>query len=235
MVWSGWGCGLPSRRWGVGLYAPPRAAARGPPVICGLAEGGGLACGTREPAGLCEIFWNFGIFRKKKIAKNSKIFSKKLKKNTKKLKKKGYCRGCRTRACPLWRPPPVRGSLGRGRAGLRRVAPGRGPGPAEGGRGATTPSVIPGSHPQPHPVSRPHLRPPPPPEQQNMWCCADRVSPEGRAKAQGRIRTRLATSVCRLRHDRMQQGPTEPHAGRGTFLLSSGGAGGGVWAVVLAV
>ena len=38
--------------------------------------------------------------------------------------------------------------------------------------------------------------------------------------------TRPATSVCQLRHDRMEQGPTEPHAGRGTFLLSSGGAGG---------
>ena len=41
--------------------------------------------------------------------------------------------------------------------------------------------------------------------------------------------TRLATSVCQLRHDRMEQGPTEPHAGRGTFLLSSGGAGGGYY------
>ena len=40
--------------------------------------------------------------------------------------------------------------------------------------------------------------------------------------------TRLATSVCQLRHDRMEQGPTEPHAGRSTFLLSSGGAGGRV-------
>ena len=39
---------------------------------------------------------------------------------------------------------------------------------------------------------------------------------------------RLATSVCRLRHDRMEQGPTEPHAGRSTFLRSSGGAGGRV-------
>ena len=38
---------------------------------------------------------------------------------------------------------------------------------------------------------------------------------------------RLATSVCQLRHDRMEQGPTEPHAGRSTFLLSFGGAGGG--------
>ena len=28
------------------------------------------------------------------------------------------------------------------------------------------------------------------------------------------------------RHDLMEQGPTEPHAGRSTFLLSSGGAGG---------
>ena len=40
---------------------------------------------------------------------------------------------------------------------------------------------------------------------------------------------RLATSVCQLRHDRMGHGPTEPHAGRGTFLLSSGGAGGGYY------
>ena len=42
------------------------------------------------------------------------------------------------------------------------------------------------------------------------------------------VRTGLATSVCRLRHDQMEQGPTEPHTGRGTFLLSSGGAGGRV-------
>ena len=40
---------------------------------------------------------------------------------------------------------------------------------------------------------------------------------------------RLATSVCQPRHDRMEQGPTEPHAGRSTFLLSSGGAGGGYY------
>ena len=38
----------------------------------------------------------------------------------------------------------------------------------------------------------------------------------------------LATSVRQLRHDQMGQGPTEPHARRGTFLLSSGGAGGRV-------
>ena len=43
--------------------------------------------------------------------------------------------------------------------------------------------------------------------------------------------SRLATSVCRLRRDQMGQGPTEPHAGRGTFLLSSGGAGGGYYRV----
>ena len=43
-----------------------------------------------------------------------------------------------------------------------------------------------------------------------------------------RIPPRPATSVCQLRHDRMGQGPTEPHAGRGTFLLSSGGVGGRV-------
>ena len=40
------------------------------------------------------------------------------------------------------------------------------------------------------------------------------------------ILTRPATSVRQLRHDPMEQGPTEPHAGRSTFLLSSGGAGG---------
>ena len=38
--------------------------------------------------------------------------------------------------------------------------------------------------------------------------------------------TRLTTSICQLRHDQMEQGPTEPHAGCSTFLLSSGGAGG---------
>ena len=42
--------------------------------------------------------------------------------------------------------------------------------------------------------------------------------------------TRLAASVC-LRHGQMEQGPTEPHAGRSTFLLSSGGAGGGYYCV----
>ena len=40
---------------------------------------------------------------------------------------------------------------------------------------------------------------------------------------------RLATSVCQLRHDQMEQGHTEPHTGRSTFLLSSGGAGGGYY------
>ena len=41
--------------------------------------------------------------------------------------------------------------------------------------------------------------------------------------------TRFATSVRRLRHDPMEQGPTEPHTGRSTFLLSSGGVGGGYY------
>ena len=40
-------------------------------------------------------------------------------------------------------------------------------------------------------------------------------------------RTDLPLASAGLRHDRMGQGPTEPHAGRSTFLLSSGGAGGG--------
>ena len=42
------------------------------------------------------------------------------------------------------------------------------------------------------------------------------------------ILTRLASRVRQLRHDQMEQGPTEPHAGHSTFLLSSGGAGGRV-------
>ena len=41
--------------------------------------------------------------------------------------------------------------------------------------------------------------------------------------------TRLAASVCQPRHDQMEQGPIEPHAGRSTFLLNSGGAGGGYY------
>ena len=40
---------------------------------------------------------------------------------------------------------------------------------------------------------------------------------------------RHAASVRPLRHDQMEQGPTEPHAGRGTFVLSSGGAGSGYY------
>ena len=50
-------------------------------------------------------------------------------------------------------------------------------------------------------------------------------------KLQGNGHTRLATSICRLRHDQMEQGPTEPQAGCSTFLLSSGGAGGGYYRV----
>ena len=42
---------------------------------------------------------------------------------------------------------------------------------------------------------------------------------------------RRATSVCQLRHDQMEQGPTESHTGRSTFLLSSGGARGGYYSV----
>ena len=45
----------------------------------------------------------------------------------------------------------------------------------------------------------------------------------------GRFPARLATSICQLRYDPMEQGPTEPHAGRSTFLLSSGGVGGGYY------
>ena len=39
-------------------------------------------------------------------------------------------------------------------------------------------------------------------------------------------RSRLAST---LDINQMEQGPTEPHAGRSTFLLSSGGAGGGYY------
>ena len=35
------------------------------------------------------------------------------------------------------------------------------------------------------------------------------------------------TCHCHLRHDQMEQGPTEPHTRRSTFLLSSGDAGTG--------
>ena len=37
-----------------------------------------------------------------------------------------------------------------------------------------------------------------------------------------RAPSRLATGVCLLRHDQMEQGPPEPQTGRSTFLLSSG-------------
>ena len=47
------------------------------------------------------------------------------------------------------------------------------------------------------------------------------------------VRAKLATSVCQFRRDQMEQGPTEPHIGRSTFLLSSGGAGGGYYSVAL--
>ena len=45
---------------------------------------------------------------------------------------------------------------------------------------------------------------------------------------------RRATGVCQLRCDQMEQGPMEPHAGRSTFLLTPGGAGGGIteWPVI---
>ena len=52
------------------------------------------------------------------------------------------------------------------------------------------------------------------------------VWPRPRLSQEGGVR--LATSVCQLRHDQMEQGPTEPQSERSTFLLSSGGAGGRV-------
>ena len=63
-----------------------------------------------------------------------------------------------------------------------------------------------------------------------MWvdcsgCCAKALSHEENASWTA---SSLAAGVCRLGHDRMGQGPTGPHAGRSTFLLSSGGARGRV-------
>ena len=58
--------------------------------------------------------------------------------------------------------------------------------------------------------------------------CAARSSPRASPTHFNAVPTRLATSIGQLRHDPMEQGPTEPHAGCGTFLLSSGGAGGRV-------
>ena len=51
----------------------------------------------------------------------------------------------------------------------------------------------------------------------------------GRCTAE--VQSRVATSVCQLRHGQMGQGPTEPHSGCSTFLLRSGGAGGGYYTV----
>ena len=46
--------------------------------------------------------------------------------------------------------------------------------------------------------------------------------------ASDRLRWGCTTLRCNCAGHRMEQGPTEPHAGRSTFLLSSGGAGGRV-------
>ena len=51
---------------------------------------------------------------------------------------------------------------------------------------------------------------------------------QGFAKnSKGLVEGRLATSVCQLRRDQIEPGRTESYTGRSTFLLSSGGAGGG--------
>ena len=49
------------------------------------------------------------------------------------------------------------------------------------------------------------------------------------ASLAGGVGNRRATGVCQLRHDRMEQGPTQLRTGCSTFLLSSGGAGGGYY------
>ena len=53
------------------------------------------------------------------------------------------------------------------------------------------------------------------------------VASERRAVGCGCALCRLATGIYQLRHDQMEQGPTGPHGGYSTFLLSFGGAGGG--------
>ena len=65
------------------------------------------------------------------------------------------------------------------------------------------------------------------------WSVSCRLRPELYAKGKqilviGVHRNRIATSVCQLGHDQMEQGPTEPHIGRSMFLLGSGGAGVGI-------
>ena len=67
-------------------------------------------------------------------------------------------------------------------------------------------------------------------------CCglqAVRQPITANGQAHPEVGTRFATGVCQLRDDRIEQGPTEPHTGRSTFLLSSGGAGGGHYCVAL--
>ena len=48
-------------------------------------------------------------------------------------------------------------------------------------------------------------------------------------RTHGHMHTRLAACACERRRNQMEQGPTEPHTGRSTFLLSSGGAEGGYY------
>ena len=64
--------------------------------------------------------------------------------------------------------------------------------------------------------------PPPPPHTDGRPLLSD-PPPHGGGGGGG-----LATSVCQPRHDAAERGPTEPHTGRSTFLLSSGGVGGRV-------
>ena len=59
-----------------------------------------------------------------------------------------------------------------------------------------------------------------------LSAAANAICPREIEGGVGAVMHRTATSVRQLRRDRMEQGPTEPHARRSTFLLSSGGAGG---------
>ena len=64
-----------------------------------------------------------------------------------------------------------------------------------------------------------------------LWQCCVRVRAHQSSRWHASLQHRFATSIYQLRHDQMEQGPTEPHAGHSTFLLSSRGAGGGYYQV----
>ena len=124
-------------------------------------------------------------------------------------------------------------------------------------RGAQTPDAEapgPPAHPPPFvvPIPRNGLNEPPgPPSQEasprgvgsikavrrtvllGVHACAPFEGGGDPPLVKGGVHPRPATSIRQPRHHQMEQGPTEPHAGRSTFLPSSGGAGGGYYRVAV--